>query len=139
MWKEKYKVGVDLIDQQHEELFNRVSEFVKVIQSKDIWEEKLDKVKGTMKFMQDYVVVHFNEEEEYQESIDYPYIEEHKEAHKKFKDAVYKYVDIFNEEGYSQELVQEFGGKLMTWLILHVAKMDQKIGQYVEAKGGTKQ
>jgi len=27
-------------------------------------------------------------------------------------------------------------GKLMTWLIMHVAGMDQKIGEYVKSKGG---
>ncbi|HHX18374.1 MAG TPA: hemerythrin, partial [Clostridium sp.] len=26
MWKDKYKIGVELIDKQHEELFRRVSD-----------------------------------------------------------------------------------------------------------------
>lgn len=136
MWKEKYKVGVTLIDQQHEELFKRVSEFIQTVQSKDDWEAKIEKVKETMVFMQEYVVIHFDEEEVYQEQINYPDIQKHKEAHAKFKEAIDNYVKLFNQEGFSEELVQEFSGKLMTWLIIHVAIMDQKIGEYVKSKGG---
>lgn len=136
MWKEKYRVGVTLIDQQHEELFKRVSDFIQTVQSKDNWEEKIYKVKETMAFMQEYVVIHFDEEEAYQEEINYPDINNHKEAHVKFKEAIDHYVKIFNQDGYSEELVQEFGAKLMTWLINHVAVMDQKIGEYVQSKGG---
>ncbi|RYD02158.1 hypothetical protein N752_27285 [Desulforamulus aquiferis] len=40
------------------------------------------------------------------------------------------------QEGYSEELVQEFSGKLMAWLIMHVAAMDQKLGEYVVSQGG---
>lgn len=136
MWKEKYKVGVELIDEQHKELFQRVSHFTQTIRSEEDWEKKLDKVKETMDFMKDYVVVHFNEEEAYQEKINYPDIEEHKKAHASFKEGVNNYVKIFETEGFTEEKIQEFGGKLMTWLIMHVGKMDQKIGEYVNSQGG---
>lgn len=97
MWKEKYKVGVELIDEQHKELFQRVSHFTQTIRSEEDWEKKLDKVKETMDFMKDYVVVHFNEEEAYQEKINYPDIEEHKKAHASFKEGVNNYVKILKQ------------------------------------------
>ncbi|AOY76589.1 bacteriohemerythrin [Clostridium formicaceticum] len=134
MWKEKYKIGVPLVDQQHEELFKRVSEFIQTVQKKGIWTEKLDKVKETMAFMQEYVVVHFHDEEVYQEEVEYPERESHKQDHTQFKEAVGNYVNRFKEEGYSEELVQEFSGKLVAWLIMHVAAKDQKIGEYVDAQ-----
>lgn len=136
MWKEKYKVGVPLIDQQHEELFQRVSEFIKVVQTKGDWELRLAKVKDTMNFMQEYVVFHFDAEEAYQEEINYPETEEHKLAHRKFKEAVGNYASRLETEGFSEELVQEFSGKLMAWLIMHVAGTDTKIGNYVQRQGG---
>ncbi|WP_031514732.1 bacteriohemerythrin [Desulfofalx alkaliphila] len=135
MWKEKYKIGVDTIDRQHEELFRRVSAFIQVVQQKTDWEEKLAQVKETMAFMQEYVIFHFDDEEAYQESINYPDLENHKKAHAKFKASVGQYAERLDKEGYSEELVQEFGGKLMTWLIMHVAAMDQKIGEYVQSQG----
>ncbi|UWV46887.1 hemerythrin family protein [Acetivibrio thermocellus] len=136
MWKEKYKIGIDLIDQQHEELFRRVSEFTRIIRSEENWDARIDKVKETMAFMKDYVVDHFNEEEAYQAKINYPELEAHKKAHASFKEGIENYVKIFEEEGFNEDRIQEFGGKLMTWLIMHVAGMDQKIGEYVKSKGG---
>lgn len=135
MWKDKYRINVGLIDQQHEELFKRVSDFLQVVQSKEPWEVKVGKVKETMVFMQDYVESHFADEEAYQEQIQYPDLENHRRVHSKFKEGIYDYVKIFESEGYTKELVQEFGAKLMTWLIMHVGKMDQKIGEYVRSKG----
>jgi len=136
MWKDKYKIGIDEIDKQHEELFGRVSDFNQAIRSDEDWETRVNKVKETMAFMKDYVITHFNEEEAYQEEINYPYLEEHRDAHIKFKESVNNYVKIFEEEGFAEEKIQEFGGKLMTWLIMHVGNMDQKIGEYVKSKGG---
>ena len=136
MWKEKYKIGVGLIDEQHKELFKRVSDFLNIVKSKEDWDVKLDKVKETMDFMKEYVVVHFDAEEAYQAKINYPDMEIHKEAHAQFKDVVNDYVQVFQHEGFDEEKIQEFGAKLMTWLIMHVCKMDQKIGEYVKEKGG---
>ena len=136
MWKDKYSIGIELIDEQHKELFKRVSDFLQTVESKDSWEDKLEKVKETMAFMQEYVIVHFDDEEAYQEQIGYPDIENHKIAHFKFKEGVNDYVRIFEEEGFNEEKIQEFGGKLMAWLIMHVGKMDQMIGEYAKSKGG---
>lgn len=137
MWKDKYMVGVETIDEQHKELFKRLSEFIQIVQDKGkSWEERLDKVKETMSFMKEYVVFHFNDEEAYQEKINYPDMEIHKEAHRKFKEGINEYVEIFQQGGFTEERIQEFSAKLMTWLIMHVGKMDQKIGEYVKEKGG---
>lgn len=131
MWKDKYKIGVPNIDTQHEELFNRVSAFIKVVQNNKNWDEKLEKVKETMTFMQEYVVFHFDDEEKYQASINYPGIEEHKLAHKMFRQGIENYAKKLESEGFTEDLVQEFSGKLMAWLIMHVGSVDQKIAEYV--------
>lgn len=134
MWKEKYRIGVELIDEQHRELFKRLSEFIQTVQNEIPWEEKLNRVKETMEFMQEYVVTHFAEEEEYQKEINYPGIEEHKIAHAKFKEGINDYVKLFEANGFTEDKIQEFSGKLMAWLIMHVGHMDQKIGEYVRSK-----
>ena len=135
MWKEKYRVGADLIDTQHKELFHRVSNFIQTVQSPQPWEAKVEKVKETMAFMQDYVVVHFNDEERFQEKIGYPELERHRDIHARFREGVQGYVDRAAKEGFTEELIQEFGGKLMAWLIMHVAAEDQKIGAFLRSQG----
>lgn len=136
MWKEKYRIGVDVVDNQHQELFHRVSDFLISVQRKGDWGQKIAKVKETLAFMQEYVIVHFRDEENYQLQINFPEYEEHKDVHARFRDMINQYAIRFEKEGFTQELVQEFGGKLMTWLIMHVADMDQRIGAYVRKQGG---
>ena len=87
MWKERYSIGVELIDNQHKELFKRLSHFIQIVQSETNWEDKMDDVKETLDFMKDYVIYHFNDEERYQEEINYPDLEVHREAHAKFRKA----------------------------------------------------
>ena len=136
MWKEKYSIGVETIDEQHKELFKNLGEFIKLVQNKEIkWEDRLNKAKETLEFLQGYVIFHFEDEEKYQESMNYPDLEIHREAHKNFKAGIHEYVEIFAEGGFTEDKMQEFSAKLMTWLIMHVGKMDQKIGEYVRSKG----
>lgn len=136
MWKERYRIGVELIDEQHKELFHRLSKFIEIVQNDEEWEQKLDEVKKTLNFMQEYVVYHFDDEERYQEEINYPDIEVHKRVHAEFKEEINEYARILEEEGFTEEKIQELGARLMTWLIMHVGKADQKIGEYVKAREG---
>lgn len=136
MWKDMYSIDVESIDEQHQELFKNLGEFIKLVQNKEVkWEDRLNKAKETLEFLQEYVIYHFDEEEKFQESIDYPDLKVHKEAHRKFKEGIDEYVEMFTEGGFTEEKMQEFSARLMTWLIMHVGKMDQKIGEYVKEKG----
>ena len=52
MWKEKYSIGVETIDEQHKELFKNLGEFIKLVQNKEIkWEDRLNKAKETLEFL----------------------------------------------------------------------------------------
>lgn len=136
MWKEEYEVGIELIDSQHKELFEKLQAFIVIARDKEIsWDNRLEKVRESLDFLKEYVVFHFEEEEKLQERIAYPHIEEHKQAHKDFKAGIDSYVDLFLEGGFTEEKIQEFSAKLMTWLIMHVGHMDQKIGKYMKEKG----
>lgn len=138
MWKEKYRLGVEHIDEQHEELFRRVSEFVLALRKEGSWEEKLPKVKETMAFMQEYVITHFADEEAYQKEMHYPGYEEHRRIHEEFKTEIHEFARRFAEEGYLEDTVQQFAGKLIAWLINHVAATDQQIAQFVCGQGRSK-
>ncbi len=135
IWKEKYRVGVLLIDQQHEELFRRVTDFVETLRSDGEWEQKVGKVNETLSFMKDYVVTHFHDEEAYQKKVGYPEAESHKKIHDDMVQYVSDVAAEYEREGYNEKLMQQFAGKLLAWLINHVAASDQKIAQFVNSKG----
>ncbi len=137
MWKEKYRIYVKKVDEQHEALFDTVSGFVKLLREDGDWVDKLPKVKETIDFMQKYVVIHFDDEEAYQLRINYPGYKAHKEIHENFKSEVREFANKFENENFDETLANEFAGKLMAWLINHVASSDQKIGEYAKTLGGT--
>lgn len=135
IWKERYRLGVNVIDTQHIELFDRVNTFVVTLRSDSPWEGKVDKVNETLAFMQDYVVIHFKAEEEYQLRIGYPEYEEHKKIHEDMVTYVSEVADTYIREGYKEAAMQQFAGKLLAWLINHVASVDQKIAEYAKMRG----
>ncbi|MGI5998516.1 MAG: bacteriohemerythrin [Lutispora sp.] len=135
LWKDNYELGVPHIDEQHKELFRRVESFLKVLRSKDCWYEKIAKINETLEFMKRYVVEHFRDEEEYQRSINYPGYEAHKQIHNDMVKYVIEVSKQYEQSNNNEQLMQEFGGRLLAWLINHVAAEDQRIADYAIKKG----
>lgn len=134
IWKEKYRLGVPLIDGQHEELFRRVTDFVETVRGPGEWETKTGAVSRTLEFMKDYVVTHFRDEEAYQKKIGYPDAQAHARVHNDMVAYVADVARQYEERGYDQQLVQQFAGKLLAWLINHVASDDQKIADFAKKR-----
>ncbi|MDF2656824.1 MAG: hemerythrin-like metal-binding protein [Bacillota bacterium] len=134
IWRDKYKVGVQEIDAQHEELFARVTAFVETLRSDKEWSEKVSQVNETLSFMKDYVVTHFQDEEVYQAEIGYPEAGAHKKVHNDMVAYVGAVSEQYEKNGYEEVLIQQFAGKLLAWLINHVAADDQKIADYARKK-----
>ena len=128
MWKESYRIGIDLIDRQHEELFRATDTLVRAI------EANADKqtFRQTITFLKDYTVRHFHDEEAYQASIHYSGMEDHKRAHRKFTGIILDYERRLVESDFDIRIVKDLAGTLTAWLIYHVADADQRI-----AKGDT--
>lgn len=124
MWKESYRIGIESIDLQHMELFNMVENLLEIIRAEksDIQQE----CNRAIDFLKDYVVRHFEDEEAYLESVNYPDIEAHKLIHKGFVNTVLSYEKKMKESGYDMADVKQFSGMLTTWLIYHVAGEDRR-------------
>lgn len=138
LWKEKYELGDQLIDTQHKELFQRVEAFMGTLRGSDSWVDKVQQVNETLEFMKAYVVEHFRDEEAYQRSIGYPGYEAHKKIHTDMVNYVLQVSDEYERSGFNEQMIQQFGGKLLAWLINHVASEDQCIANYAierKAKG----
>ena len=135
LWKEQYKLGVSRIDAQHRELFRRVESFLQVLRSEESWNNKIPKINETLEFMKRYVVEHFQDEEEYQRSIDYPGYEAHKQIHNGMVDYVQEVSMQYQQSNENEMLMQQFGGRLLAWLINHVAAEDQRKADYANKRG----
>jgi hemerythrin len=135
LWKEQYELGVPQVDAQHKELFRRVESFLQVLRSDNSWNEKIPKINETLEFMKGYVVEHFRDEEEYQLSIDYPGYEAHKQIHNDMVNYVQEVSKQYEQSNTDESLMQQFGGRLLAWLINHVAAEDQRIADYAIKRG----
>lgn len=84
MWKESYRLGVEHIDAQHKKLFETAGELIQEIEGA----QRPEVYKRTIKFLQEYVVVHFRDEEAYFKSLHFANEAEHIKQHQEITQAV---------------------------------------------------
>ncbi len=131
IWKEKYCIGVESVDKQHEELFKRFNSFLQLVRSDKKMEDKINEIEKTLNFMGEYVVTHFDSEEAVQQKYNYPEYERHHQIHEDFKNDIAEFASKFEKDKYNEDLIMEFSGRLLTWLINHVTGEDQKISKHI--------
>lgn len=126
MWKQSYELGVEKLDEQHRNLFAIFDRLYAYIDSLDPGQLARDYA-DAIEFLKRYVVEHFADEEEYQQSICYPGYELHHAEHESFKQTVAEYERLLMVTNYQYKIVKAFTGKLAAWLVFHVAGSDQRI------------
>ena len=126
MWKDSYLVGVELIDNQHKELF-RISRnlLVSLKQAANVADYKSSIIE-TIAFLKDYIKQHFVAEEGYLSDIGYKDLVHHKQLHVALNQEVLHYEKLLVESEFSLPAIRQFLGFLNVWLIQHVGGEDQK-------------
>lgn len=129
VFSERYRTGIELIDQEHMRLFEIIHDVNDLIHN-DLLHDKYDEIMRLVEELREYTKHHFSDEENYMQQIRYPGIEAQKRAHAAFVARLTE-IDIDdldtiddNQQEYLQELIQFLAG----WLINHILKMDKKIG-----------
>ena len=126
MWKESYRIGVDLVDEQHKSLCDMTEKLLRVIQGDDDDTRKQECINAIV-FLKDYSIKHFAAEEEYQRTIDYCDIVAHKAIHRTFIFKVKKLEKELIASDFSMPNVKEFAGFLTSWLAYHICGVDQRL------------
>ncbi|MDH4164523.1 MAG: bacteriohemerythrin [Nitrospirota bacterium] len=132
-WTEDLAVGIGVIDMQHKELFVRINNLLQAIKEHRCRSE----IDGTLKFLDDYAVYHFAEEEKRMQETEYDGLEEHKKHH-----AVYlRNIAELKEQaaqprvsGVSYELSVTANQIIVDWIVDHIMKIDKKFGEFVKSK-----
>lgn len=128
-WTENLTVGVELMDDQHKELFSRVNAFAEsVAQNKEsIFVEEL------IKSLEAYLDTHLTLEETYMKQYDYDEedAEAHLKQHKTLRTNFQRLKAEYQKKGSSKDLNQKLQEHLCNWLITHVSKIDKKLGDYL--------
>ena len=125
--KEEYKIGVELIDDQHKKLFELADKAYMLLKD-EFSLDKYDKIIQILAELKDYTIFHFKSEEEYMESIKYKRLFTQKIEHAKFIKALedINYKDIDEKQDESLVKILNF---LNNWLIQHILETDKRIVQ----------
>lgn len=126
-WEEKWSVGVDKIDTQHQELFNRIDQLVTAMKTG----KGKDEVIGTLDFLEEYVIKHFNDEEELQKKNNYPKYEIQHREHEEFKDSLRELRRVFETTGISAIFVINVQQKISNWWRKHILELDRDLGNFL--------
>ncbi|MBN1118728.1 MAG: bacteriohemerythrin [Bacteroidales bacterium] len=126
-WNNKYNLGIEIIDQQHQNLVKIINDFYAELKTKTndaLIAELIDKMK-------DYIEYHFKSEEEMLEKNSYPNIEAHKTQHKEFV----KKVKSLKSRYRKGEIILSFEvtSFLKEWLMQHILVSDKEYTKYIKA------
>jgi hemerythrin len=134
-WTEDLSTGVEIIDDQHKELFSRINDLVDAIKAHTC----KYKIGDVVKFLDEYIVFHFGEEEGIMQRNNYPKYPQHKAQHTKF-------INNFNE--LKKELQKLEGGRkpgsydlsvetnqvVVDWILDHIVKIDKELGAFLKTR-----
>lgn len=129
-WTRELEIGVEPIDRQHRELFDRIDALVSACQAGRCQDE----VTTLLGFLQDYVRVHFGEEEELMRLSGYPEVGDHSLEHAGFSRHLQQLVQGFATHGITAELLNELNATAIDWLYDHVCRRDRALGQWLARK-----
>jgi hemerythrin len=125
---EQYQLGHQLIDGQHEILFQLFRELSEYCENENYNLE----VELILQSLKTYIETHFRFEEDLMESLNYQYLTEHKSEHRNLEQQVIDEIDRFasiTNKDEIKEFALEIKGFLFGWLVHHIAETDKKLCQ----------
>lgn len=127
--KPDYFTGIELIDNEHRQLFDYANEAYELLQDQFV-ADKYDRIIDILKKLREYTKKHFADEEAYMESINYKRIFTQKVQHQEFIDKL-DGIDLESiDAGKNQdEAIADLLGFLTDWLIHHILEVDTRIGK----------
>jgi len=125
VWNKRYDIGVEIIDKEHRKLFRILNKLFDFGQQgeKSQWV-----CQEAVKYFKDHALQHFQDEEDYMESIGCPGLEMHARIHRNFRETTLPALERELEQmDYSENAVEHFFGVCAGWLIGHTLTEDQTI------------
>ena len=123
--------GNKTIDSQHQELIDRIRQFVAACESGD---SKIKAIK-MLDYLDEYTNFHFQEEEDLQKKASYPELSAHHAKHEEFKKSIQELYDYLNEnEGPDDQFIEQVKRNVVDWLFQHIKTFDRSVAEYIHLK-----
>lgn len=122
-WSDKYLIGIDRIDFEHETFFGLVSDFEKARL------DKADKMVllGILDEIALYAKFHFRSEENVMKALGYPDLEAHEKKHLQLIEDLSNKILGMTIDSITAEETQNF---LVDWFLFHTSNEDRKIADF---------
>ena len=120
-WTKDLATGVDSIDEQHKELVRRVNMLLEACRRG----EGADHVVSTLGFLTQYVIEHFNSEEELMRRAAYDGYTQHAAMHREFRKRVESLAAELSLGGVRVTTVITVNGMIVDWLNDHIRRVDR--------------
>jgi hemerythrin len=130
IWTEELATGNEAVDTQHRQLVKTLNDFLSACSSG----QGREQLNSAMKFLIDYTVKHFSDEEKLQLRYRYPDYASHKKSHDNFKIAVSDLEKQINEKGAFVALVTKVNTSAGGWIINHIQHEDKKMAVYISQR-----
>lgn len=127
-WREELETGIERIDNQHKELFNRINDLLEACRKGEGREE----VENTMEFLKGYIITHFGDEEKRMKEEGFEQFSSHKRAHERFIEEFEMLEDQFEEKGATVDFVIKINKTITEWFIDHIGKRDKNFASYIK-------
>jgi hemerythrin len=131
-WDESLSTGIQEIDAQHRSLFAMLNGLISAMEAK----RGRDEMMKVIKFLDDYVVMHFGTEEAYMKRYGFPGYDRHHAEHRTFIDSYTGLKLMYEESGITSALLILTQSKICNWILNHVGKLDREFGAYLKPRLG---
>lgn len=124
----EFRLGIEAVDNEHIKLVDMLNE-VHLLLSDGKRDEARRYFNETLS---GYVQEHFADEEQFMESIGFPYLAEHRKIHEDFKNsfhALQPLIESSDPAAFRKALNETF-----TWIIAHIGKTDRRYATFYLSK-----
>lgn len=129
-WSDKFSVNIDIIDEQHKELFNILDKCYELL-LKNKENDKYDEIITILEELKEYTIYHFQTEEDFMRKNGYSKFLTHKFAHDAFIEEINKF-DIYSIDIDQKKSINNILDVVSNWIKVHIMETDKNIPKYLK-------
>ena len=129
-WSDDFKIGIEVIDEQHKTLFN-IAENLHELLMLPHHTDRYDEIITLVNELKEYTKFHFNEEEKIMLTVSYNKLFSHKVMHNDFIEKMDS-IDIYKVEENQTKYLLELVDCITIWITEHIMKTDKYLGEWYE-------
>ena len=127
-WSDRFALGIELIDQQHQVLFRLIDQLAKAIQN----ETSESDLRAIFDKLREYTLTHFAAEEHLMRQHAYPADKEHHENHRALEHSLLQ-LEVRAKNGEPLVSLQAMNF-LRQWLYHHIDDVDRQFANYLKTR-----